>query len=389
MAEVAVIVENFNLMPYFQSWSAAMVNTDLSMAFFSPKVLPSPSSYVSELALLPGKLGVLKSYYNNLLKWPHDCRNWHKQLKDMSLTRRIKTWAQYAPLLMSNPRIIHLGNSFLYPKYRYLINKLHSIAVTTFRGYEFNLMPSMRNELWEKRFEIVFHECDYLHFVSNYLRQEAINFGALPEKCFVIYPSIDTNLFRRRKPINVNAPSESLTLISVGRLVWEKGFQIALEAVQRLITQGHRINYWIVGSGVKLEELKYMSKRLGIQAFTKFFGYQSSDQIRSLLEKSDIYLQPSYFESLGIAALEASAMELPIIASNVGGLAEVVEHNFTGFLIPSNDSNALAEAIDEMGNNYERRLEIGRQGRIKVVREFSVEREVNDWLDLYGQVLKY
>jgi len=98
----------------------------------------------------------------------------------------------------------------------------------------------------------------------------------------------------------------------------------------------------MVGDGPELPEASQLARSLGIAADVEFLGEQ--DQVVQLLSASDVFILPSAQESFGLAALEAMACEVPVVASRVGGLPEVVEHGVTGFLHPVDDLAGMAES---------------------------------------------
>lgn len=291
-------------------------------------------------------------------------------------------------MLVSQPKVIHLVNSPIYPSYSSFIKKLKSISIISFRGQDIVVRPIEDND-WRESLKDIFSHCDYLHFVSNYLRQEGIKLGAPPERSLVIYPGIDLDFYQPSHDRIHPEAERPLTLITVGRLVWQKGHISALKAVKALVDKGYNIHYSIVGDGDERVHLAFRARELGIGDIVQFFGTQPPDQIKQLLASSDIYLQPSVTESICVAAMEAGAMELPVIASKVGGLPELVEHNITGLLVPPDNPVALAEAIMILADDKNKRLEMGKQGRIKIEREFSLEREAKEWVELYKKALAH
>ncbi len=132
-------------------------------------------------------------------------------------------------------------------------------------------------------------------------------------------PVEDLQALRRR----FAAPSEKLVLL-VGRLVYEKGFQLALDAMPELIERVGNVRFLVAGSGTHEAELKAQAERLGLSAHGTFLGWIGDDVLHSLYRISDLCVVPSIYEPFGLVALEAMASGCPCIVADTGGLREVV-----------------------------------------------------------------
>jgi glycogen synthase len=138
------------------------------------------------------------------------------------------------------------------------------------------------------------------------------------------------------------APEERLVLL-IGRLVYEKGFQLALEAMPRLIAAAPGTRFLVAGSGTHEEELKKQAEELGLMDHGTFLGWIADDVLRSLYAIADLTVVPSIYEPFGLVALEAMASGCPVIVADTGGLREVVPHEGAGLRFRSRDPAALAE----------------------------------------------
>jgi glycosyltransferase involved in cell wall biosynthesis len=391
MARIAIIVDSFHhfYRPRLKKWASLLQAVVSEEAALSLKILSNgvvvPKSY-SVLELFP-LIFTEDSYAVNCFKWPFKSFKQIANIKTLSKKRKFFAWKNYFQQLIYHPKLIHLVNPYLYPWYYSYIKMANSKSIVTFHGGDIIIRP-YENDQWRETLKILFNDCHYLHFVSDYLRQEAVKLGAPPQKTSVIYPGIDLDFFQPQEFTHDDTEKRPLTLLTVTRLGWEKGLVSALKAVQILLTKGYCFQYWIVGQGTAKDELLFWTKKLGIERQVKIIGQQPPEGVRTLLNSCDIYLQPSIFEALCVSAIEASAMELPVIASNVGGLKEVVDHNITGILVPPDDPQGLVEAIVDLANDREKRIEMGKIGREKVIRQFSLEREVNEWVALYKKALQ-
>ena len=119
------------------------------------------------------------------------------------------------------------------------------------------------------------------------------------------------------------APQEKLVLL-VGRLVYEKGFQLALDALPGVIERVGNVRFVVAGSGTHEQELKAQAQRLGLSAHGSFLGWIGDDALHSLYRIADLCVVPSIYEPFGLVALEAMASGCPCIVADTGGLREVV-----------------------------------------------------------------
>ncbi|HWH20101.1 MAG TPA: glycosyltransferase family 4 protein [Solirubrobacterales bacterium] len=138
------------------------------------------------------------------------------------------------------------------------------------------------------------------------------------------------------------APEERLVLL-IGRLVYEKGFQLALEAMPGVIDAVPGTRFLVAGSGTHEEELKKQAKELGLMEHGTFLGWIGDDVLRSLYGIADLTVVPSIYEPFGLVALEAMASGCPVIVADTGGLREVVPHEGAGLRFRPRDPAALAE----------------------------------------------
>jgi glycosyltransferase involved in cell wall biosynthesis len=196
----------------------------------------------------------------------------------------------------------------------------------------------------------------------------------------VIYPGVRAGPRVRRKE-----KSTSLTIGTLGRLVAVKGISTLLSSMPSVLNKFPDTTLEIAGEGPERERLDIHMRALAIESNVRLIGWQV-DPAR-VLRKWDIYTQPSAAEGFGIAALEAMAAGLPVIASAVGGLKEAVIDRVTGLLVPPLDSNALAASLIELIKNPSLRASLGEAARERAQREFSIKREVAAIEAAYSQLL--
>jgi glycogen synthase len=147
---------------------------------------------------------------------------------------------------------------------------------------------------------------------------------------------------------------ERLVLL-VGRLVYEKGFQIALEALPRLIDRVSEVRFIIAGSGTHERELREQATELGLDEHGTFLGWIGDDVLHSLYRISDLCVVPSIYEPFGLVALEAMASGCPCLVADTGGLREVVPHEDVGLRFRSRDPESLGAMAERLLTDAELR----------------------------------
>ncbi len=142
----------------------------------------------------------------------------------------------------------------------------------------------------------------------------------------------------------------------------------------------------VVGDGPLRPELERRAAEQGISQNTKFLGNRSD--LRDLLECMDLYVQASLWEGMSIALMQAMLCGLPVVATEVDGTLEIVEHGKTGFLVRPGDAHGLANSIMGALSHRDQTNRVAEQGASLIQREFSVEKMVNSYHDLYRKLLK-
>ncbi|MEA2167796.1 MAG: glycogen synthase [Solirubrobacteraceae bacterium] len=143
------------------------------------------------------------------------------------------------------------------------------------------------------------------------------------------------------------APNERLVLL-VGRLVYEKGFQVALDALPGVIDALGEVRFLVAGSGTHEAVLRRQAKKLGLTDHGTFLGWIGDDVLHSLYRIADLCVVPSLFEPFGIVALEAMASGVPCIVADTGGLREVVPNHDVGLRFRSQDPKSLARMMERV-----------------------------------------
>jgi len=171
-------------------------------------------------------------------------------------------------------------------------------------------------------------------------------------------------------------------LMNVAELHTNKGLDVLIEAFAKLASRELQVCLILAGAGEEKEKLMALTKRLMIATRVVFTDFLPD--ARSYLAAADLFVFPSRKEGMPFALLEAGLASLPVIASRVGGIPEVIEDGAGGLLVPPDDPGALAEAIQSLIKNPERAARLGTALRAHVEKEFSKERMVQETFALYG-----
>lgn len=227
--------------------------------------------------------------------------------------------------------------------------------------------PVRRN--WYER-SLYNRKVDGVIAISEKIAALLIEGGVQGEKIRVIYSGVDIASLENR-PV----PTERTSVPVVGMvaaLEERKGHRFLVEAAAELKREGQRLHYKVAGNGPEREKLRELAVALGLQEEIEFVGFVSD--VAAFLASIDLFVLPSLFEGLGVAALEAMAAGKPVIATEVGGLSELVEDRRTGLVVPPGDAHALARAIGELVSQDDLMRELGENGRRRVAERFTMER---------------
>jgi len=216
---------------------------------------------------------------------------------------------------------------------------------------------------------------------SYYMREQIADiFGVEEERVTVIPNGIDADDLQphdepelRRLRAEFAGPDQKLVLL-IGRLVYEKGFQLALEAMPSLIEAVPGTRFLVAGSGTHEPELRKQAADLGLMEHGTFLGWIGDDVLHSLYRLADVCVVPSLYEPFGLVALEAMASDCPCIVADTGGLREIVSHGEVGLRFRARDSASLGEMVERVLTDPELRERLVAEGSEHILRF--------DWADV-------
>ena len=235
-----------------------------------------------------------------------------------------------------------------------------------------------RNLLREKCVSAVFVRF-IAHAMTHLMRQCAP--GVDESRWIVLRLGIELPPARNGPP----SPNDPPVLLFAARFDPEKRHATLLEAVATLVREGERVELWLAGSGRLLPAAQHRARELGLDGVVRFLGYVPNAEILGWLQAGDVdaVVLPSDWEGIPVSLIESLAYGVPAVASDVGGVAELVGDG-CGVLVPAGDQDALAHGIRRLLHSPPLRAEVARAGRARVEREFAVDRVVSELRELFG-----
>ena len=279
--------------------------------------------------------------------------------------------------------IYHFGYSGIAAFYLPVIYSLSGRIVVSCRGTAENVKPLSETGRISK-LRTLFEEADKIHCVSASMVDTIQQYNAPVSKIFINRPAVDIKFFLRKGDY---LPSKTIRILSVGRLVFQKGFMIGLLAMQELDRMFCNFEWIIMGDGPEDEELFFNIHLLGLEDKIKPAGKKTKDEVLEGYETADIFFLPSVSEGIANVVIEAMAMELPVVSSSCGGLKELITDGANGLLCNNYDYKAMAKALYDLSTNFEKRKALGKAARKTVEKDFSLERYIDVFEQHYYELL--
>lgn len=224
--------------------------------------------------------------------------------------------------------------------------------------------------------------------LSKYLADAMRKYLSTERKIHIIPFSVDLEKFDPSKYPKKTDTEEVFRIGFVKGLKKIYGPDVLIEATRVLRDRGYNIRTILAGDGEDSEELRSLARNRGVHRIVDFPGYIPNDEVPSFLASLDVSCMPSRSESLGVAALESQAMEVPVVASNVGGVPEAVLDGLTGTLVTPGDPISLADGIASLLDDPVKRRQMGEAGRRLVRERFDWYTNAGKLADLFVSQLE-
>ncbi|MCP2620325.1 glycosyltransferase [Candidatus Aminicenantes bacterium AC-334-K16] len=227
--------------------------------------------------------------------------------------------------------------------------------------------------------------------VSTGVQDVLVKGGIERRKIYVVPDGIDFTPYEENKErgalrVELNFSPDDYVVGIVAHLADHKGHKYLIEAIRLLKEKLPQVRLIIVGEGPLKLELSRQVKDFHLEDVVFFLGFR--EDIPRILASLDLFVLSSHLEGLGSSLLEAMASRLPVVATRVGGIPDVVIHQETGLLVPPKNPPALAEAILDMYTHRERARQMGQKGYEVVHRKFSAEAMASRVIDVYQRLFK-
>jgi glycosyltransferase involved in cell wall biosynthesis len=184
-------------------------------------------------------------------------------------------------------------------------------------------------------------------------------------------------------------PASAIVCTSVGRLVPIKGFDVLIKAAQNLLEAQKNVYFLIVGDGESRKELEGYIKSAGLESRILLTGHQERDAVLSIVKSSDIFIMPSRYEGTPIALLEAGSLGIPIVATKVGGIPELVENQIHALLVPRDDPLALAGAVEKLITDKDLASSLANNALMRIQHHFNLETQFKNTWNAYRKALAF
>ncbi|MCP8310811.1 MAG: glycosyltransferase family 4 protein [Candidatus Methylarchaceae archaeon HK01M] len=268
--------------------------------------------------------------------------------------------------------------------------------VVTIHSTEFGRRMGIHNDfqrhIYETEWEEMF-EAWKVVVCSEYMKREVISAFDVPlDKLWVIPNGVNpVSLDEKMSLVEARSrfaePWEHIILY-VGRMVFEKGTHIFVEAARQLLSRRWDAKFVLVGEGPLRANLTNIVENLGLSSKFYFTGFLPDEEVKILYNICDIVVFPSLYEPFGIVALEAMSAGKVVVASDTGGLSDVVIQDFNGLRVAPGDPTALQATIDHLLNHPQDRWRMGRNGLNTVYERFSWKSIAKQTIRLYRQILE-
>ncbi len=279
------------------------------------------------------------------------------------------------------------------------INKINIVHMHTYKAHYLGAFASLcagvRNTVVTRRMDFAIGKDPLSVFMygfgvkqivaaSDAISGVLVESGVVRSKIMTIHSSVNLSEYSPRLIMNAEA---AIKHIGVAAHLYErKGIKFLIDAAERVLQFNRNVVFHVAGDGPLRQWLEGYVAEKGLKGKVVFHGHL--EDIASFLDNLDIYVLPSLREGLGVSAIEAMAMKIPVVASRVGGIPEIVVDGATGILVAPGDSLAIAEAIIYLLNNPSIAVSMGAEARARVVEAgFTQDDMVSRYEDVYSKVL--
>lgn len=244
---------------------------------------------------------------------------------------------------------------------------------TVFHGIDISHRQVL--EHYTPEYQKLFSRGDMMLPISDLWAKRLAAMGCPADKIAVSRMGVDMENFAQRA---VKTPGSPLEIVSVARLTEKKGLHVAIEACRQLKARGVPFRYHILGIGPWERRLRTLIEQYQLEDQIIMPGFKPSHEVKAMLNNADLFLLPSVtgtdgdMEGIPVALMEAMAVGIPVISTLHSGIPELIDNEASGWLVPENDAEALADKLARVASLGEAQLApLCQRARQKVEREFN------------------
>ena len=230
---------------------------------------------------------------------------------------------------------------------------------------------------------------DRIIAISERVKQALVTDGLPEEKVDVVYSGVDIQRFQNVQAdyliSELGCNRDKLIIGNIAALTWDKDHRTLLEGARIVVDKFPQVIFLIVGEGPLRREMEVLIKKLDLEKEVKLLGFRRD--IPEILSLLDLFVLSSSWEGLGTSLLDALASRVPVVATNVGGIPEIIKDRINGILVPSKNPGTLAEAIISFLKNRDLARRMAEQGFQLVKEKFSTDRMVEETRKIYDRLL--
>ena len=239
--------------------------------------------------------------------------------------------------------------------------------------YSFTLHgPAIFFEPKQWRIDEKIKRASFVSCISHFCRSQAMVFAPYESwnRLKIIHCGVEPAQFNQ-----VQHEGKGNRLLFVGRLAAVKGLPMLLESMATLKKTRPEVTLTVVGDGPDRAMLEAQATHLRLARQVSIDGYQSQSAVREYLQETDVFVLPSFAEGVPVVLMEAMMSGVPVVATQIAGVSELVEDGVNGYLVPPSSADDLCDRIEKLLANGSLRRRLGRQGAQKVSKQFDVAQE--------------
>jgi glycosyltransferase involved in cell wall biosynthesis len=257
-------------------------------------------------------------------------------------------------------------------------------------GFGYSITVHGPDEFYDARGQCLAEKiaaADFLVCISSFARSQLMLLSPRRHwnKFVVSRLGVDPRLF---SPTEQKTTNEPLEILCVGRLTPAKGQHLLIDAVDRLAQQGRSERLRLVGGGPDELSLREHAAHIELPESVIFEGAVNQDRIRALFAAADIFCLPSFAEGVPVVLMEAMAMGIPCISTNITGIPELIRNGIDGHLVPPSDLDALVDALTTLMDDAALRQRLAASGRARILEHYDLHRNVEQLARIFVERVK-